>query len=114
MGIKWISEMRAAAEDVERLESRLAGVESTCEDLSRIVACLVSLHGGDIPSDVWDRVQATAGFLDYGKQLTEGGIRISTLSWLRGEDLDIRLRDAAEEGKNLVTRSDCEGGHEIR
>ena len=69
---------------VEHMESELVGVEDTCDDLFRIVACLVMMHGGDIPAHVWDQVQSNKGFSGYGKlfsgygkQATKDGIKIS-------------------------------------
>lgn len=76
MALKFIQDMKEATEYAEDLEVRLAASQATCDDLSRIVACLVFLHDGTIPSRVWDQIQNHGGFVGYGKRTTEDGVQI--------------------------------------
>ena len=76
MGLKLIEQMAEAVRYVEALEAKVAATEATCEDLSRIVACLVRVHGGMIPAGVWDEVHQRKGFVSYSARVDVDGVQI--------------------------------------
>lgn len=79
-----IEQMAETVRYVEGLEAKAAALEATCEDLSRVIACFVRVHGGAIPGDVWDEVQRRKGFYAYSMRVGSSDVQIDTLE-PRGE-----------------------------
>ena len=75
--MKLIEQMAETARYVDGLETKAKALEATCEDLSRIIACFVGMHGGLIPTPVWDRVQRRKGFVSCGKRVRAEGVQIT-------------------------------------
>lgn len=75
--MKFIEQMAETVRYVEALEAKVAATEATCEDLSRIIACFVRLHGGLISSDTWDRVHRRKGFIACGRRACAEGVQIT-------------------------------------
>lgn len=73
--MKLIEQMAETARYVEGLEAKAKSLEATCEDLSRVVACFVRVHGGLISADTWDRVHRRKGFVSCGKRVCAEGVR---------------------------------------
>ena len=74
--MKLIEEMEKTTRYVRGLETKSAALEATCDEFSRIIACFVRVHGGRIPSVVWDEVHAQDGFFSCGKHVYVGGVKI--------------------------------------
>ena len=72
--MKLIEQMAETARYVEGLEAKAANAEATCEDLSRVIACFVRVHGGLIPGEVWDELNKMEGFIRIGKRAAGGGV----------------------------------------
>ncbi len=74
-----IERMAETVRYVEGLEAKAATIEATCEDLSRVIACFVRVHGGLIPAEVWDEVHQRKGFYGYGVRVDESGVQITVV-----------------------------------
>ena len=77
--MKLIEQMAETARYVEGLEAKAANAEGTCEDLSRVIACFVRVHGGLIPAEVWDGLNKMEGFIRIGKRAVETGVQITVV-----------------------------------
>ena len=75
--MKLIEQIEETARYVRGLEAKASAAEATCEDLSRIIACYVRVHGGLIPTGVWNEVHQLEGFVRIGKRAVMAGVEIT-------------------------------------
>ncbi len=75
--MKLIEQLEETVRYVRGLETKASAAEATCEDLSRVVACFVRVHGGLIPAEVWDDVHQRKGFVRCGKRVVEDGVQVT-------------------------------------